>query len=122
MDGTEVVDILAEPSNWNRPYSFVKSDWHLVAWLGIFNMVLPTALYYAMNAISDSTANALRISALRDIMYTHVAVYAPLALLSFLTLFDVLKPLTGQYMEYVGSNLHPAVYLYGLWLLSDVAF
>ena len=54
-------------------------------------------------------------------MYTHVAVYAPLALLSFLTLFDVLKPLTGQYMEYVGSNLHPVVYLYGLWLLSDAA-
>ena len=52
MEPTEIdsIDIVTaiegEPSNWNRPYTFVKSDWHIVAWIGVLNMILPSLLYY----------------------------------------------------------------------------
>ena len=55
-------------------------------------------------------------------MYVHLGAYTPLAFLSLLTLFDIAKPFTGVYLEHFGSNIHPSVYLYGVWLLADVAF
>ena len=47
IDSIDVVTAIeGEPSNWNRPYTFVKSDWHIVAWIGVLNMILPSLLYY----------------------------------------------------------------------------
>ena len=55
-------------------------------------------------------------------MYLHVGTYAPFMLLSLFTLVGVLKPFTGMYLELFASNIHPSLYLYGVWLLSDVAY
>ena len=47
----------------NNPYAFVALDWHWTLWLAIFNVGLPSLVYYAF-AYNSTTASTTRKTAL----------------------------------------------------------
>ena len=63
-----------------------------------------------------------RMDTLKLVSIIHAALWGPLVLLALFTEFGALKTLTALYIEHIEANANGIVYLYCVWILTDLAF
>ena len=106
----------SDSNGGNRPYAFIALDLHWILWVAFANICLPSIAYYYNSAIS-TTASQLRIDAVTNLMYIHLAVWTPLLLLAMLP-----GAVPAFYLEHISSNANPTAYIAGGFILSNMYY